>query len=278
MIIDGRQIAEEILGNIWGDIASKHAKLKLSAVLVGSNPEFRKFVEIKGRVAEKIGVSFEMHQFHEDITTEDLRKEVRGISGESDGVLVELPLPSHIDVQVVLNEVPAGKDVDVLSEEAQSRFYEVQPRKNTEVEPRVLPPAVEAMKIVLEKYKIEPKGKKACVFGWGLLVGKPIAHWLEQEGAEVSIVRSATENPENYSREADIIVSGVGKPGLINGSMVKDGVVVFDFGYENKEGKMVGDVDFDSVAPKAALFTPVPGGMGPIVIVAVLKNLILLNS
>lgn len=270
MIIDGRQIGEQILGDAWQEVSSKGLKLKLSAVLVGSNPEFKKFVELKGKVAEKIGVGFEIHQFPENISTEELKNEVTRISIENDGVLVELPLPSHIDTQTVLNEVPLKKDVDVLSEEAQAAFY-----KN---EFKVLPPAVEAAKIIFEKYKIELKDKTAVVFGQGLLVGKPIAHWLESQGAKVSIIRSATENPEKYSKEADIIISGVGKPGLINGSMVKEGAVVFDFGYENKDGKMVGDVDFDLVASKASLITPVPGGMGPIVIAAVLKNLVKLSD
>ncbi len=270
MIIDGRQIAEQVLENVWGRVVSKELKLKLAVVLVGENPEFKKFVELKGKVAEKIGVGFLIRQFPENIKTVDLKEEVRKISSESDGVLIELPLPGHIDTQAVLNEIPLEKDVDVLSEEAQSLFYNNKSK--------ILPPAVEAVKIVLEKYKIELKGKKASIFGQGLLVGKPLSHWLETQEAEVVRIEEFTEDPEQYSKEADIIVSGVGKTDLIKADMVKKGAVVFDFGYENEKGKMVGDVDFESAAPKASLITPVPGGMGPIVVAVVLKNMIALNS
>ena len=121
------------------------------------------------------------------------------------------------------------------------------------------------------------KGKKIAVFGQGILIGKPISHWLEQQGAEVFRIRSKTENPEKLSIKADIIVAGVGNPGLITDEMVREGAVVIDFGYGKKDGKMVGDVDFDSVSAKTSLITPVPGGMGPILITAVLKNLVKLK-
>ena len=142
-----------------------------------------------------------------------------------------------------------------------------------------MPPAVEASKIVFEKYAINLPKKKAAVFGQGALVGKPIAHWLEQQGAEVYRIRSTTEKPEELSRQADIVIAGVGKPGLITGDMVKEGAVVLDFGYGiDAKGKMTGDVNYNSVEPKVSFVTPVPGGMGPILIAAVLKNLISLQK
>ena len=125
---------------------------------------------------------------------------------------------------------------------------------------------------------MELKDKKVAVFGQGALIGKPISHWLEDKGAEVFKIRSTTENPKQLSLKADIIISGVGKPGLIVGNMVKDRAIVIDFGYSRLGSAMKGDVDFESVEPKASLITPVPGGMGPILIAAVLKNLIVLNE
>ncbi len=270
MIIDGRKIAEEVLEELKQEISDKEPKLRLGAVLVGDDSEFRKFVELKGRAAEKVGVDFTIYKFPEEIGTEELKKSMREIVEWSDGVLVELPLPKQIDQQAVLNEVPVEKDVDVLSDEAQKLFYENKSKIN--------PPAVEALKIVLEKNNISPKGKNVAVFGQGVLIGKPISHWLEQQGAEVSRIRSTTENPEKLSIEADIIVAGVGKPGLIMGDMVQEGVMVIDFGYGKKDGKMLGDIDSESVLPKASLITPVPGGVGPVLIVAVLKNLLSLNK
>jgi len=274
MIIDGRKIAEDVLAEVKERVmALRQAQgepLGLGAVLVGDDPEFKKFVDLKGKSAEKAGITFTVYKFPEKIETEELKKRMQEIVGWSDGVLVELPLPKHINQQAILNEVPVVKDVDVLSEEAQKFFYEGKFRVN--------PPAVEALKIILEKHDISVKGKKVAVFGQGILIGKPISHWLEQQGAEVYRIRSKTENPEKLSLQADIVIAGVGKPGLVGGEMIKNGAVVIDYGYGKKDGKMIGDVNFESVAKKASLITPVPGGMGPVLIAAVLKNLIKLNS
>lgn len=309
MIINGKQIADEVLAELKKEVAAlrqaQGKSLRLAAVLVGEDQALKKFVELKGKIAEDIGISFKMHQFPQNIPSDELVKKVKEIADENDGALVELPLPKHIDTQAVLDAVPVEKDVDVLSTEAQARFHEVQPievgpPKKDRPQERILPPAVEATKIVFEKFSIELKGKKVAVFGQGILVGEPISDWLERQGAEVFRINSKTEKPEELSRQADIIVSGVGKPELVNGEMVKparpdarlndtvgqdsgrsggEGVVVIDFGYgRNKEGKMVGDVDYDSVEPKSSLITPVPGGMGPVLIAAVLKNLVKLNS
>ena len=271
MIINGRKIAEEVIESLKEEISSKNLKLQLGAVLVGDDPEFKKFVELKGKAAEKVGVDFTIYKFSEEIKTEELIDNIKEVIEWSDGVLVELPLPKHIDQQVVLNAVPVNKDVDVLSEKAQGLYYENKSKIN--------PPAVESLKIVLEENGIKIKDKTVAIFGYGNLIGKPIAHWMEVGGADVKVIRSKTENPDKISGEADIIVSGVGKPGLITDKMVQDGVVVIDFGYgKGEDGKMQGDVDFNSVLPKASLITPVPGGMGPILITAVLKNLLKLNS
>ena len=271
MIIDGRKISEEVLDGLAEEIRSKKLKLRMAAVLVGDDPEFKKFVELKGKAAERAGISFTMHQFPADIATEELQKEIDGISQSSNGVLIELPLPEHIDSGDVLNKIPVEKDVDVLSGKAEELFYSNQSK--------VLPPAVEATRIVLEKLDIDPKNKKVAIFGQGQLIGKPVSHWLQEQGAEVYKIRSTTENPQQYSKKADIVISGVGKPNLIKGDMIKEGAVVIDFGYgKNSDGKMVGDVDFESASKKSSFITPVPGGMGPILIVAVLKNLVILNE
>ena len=270
MTIDGKQIAKEVLARLKEEISSKILKLHLAEILVGDNSEFIKFVELKKKTAEKIGIEVTIYKFPKEVTTEELKKEINEICKWSDGVLVELPLPKHIDQEAVLNEVLVEKDVDVLSAEAEKLFY-----GNKSI---IFPPAVESLKIVLEKYNIFLKDKKAAVFGQGILVGKPVSYWLEQQGVQVFRINSKTKNPEELSRQADIIVSGVGKTELVTGGMVKEGVVVVDFGYGKKDGKMKGDVEFGSVSKKAGLITPVPGGMGPILIVAVLKNLIKLKT
>lgn len=270
MVIDGQQISKELLGELQKKIGEKGLNLHLAAVLVGDDSEFKKFVELKGKAAEGIGLSFTTYKFPKDIGTDELKNNMQKICQWSDGVLVELPMPKHIDQQAILNEIPTDKDVDVLSDEAQKLFYENSSKIN--------PPAVEALKIVLEINDIALKRKKAAVFGQGVLIGKPISHWLEQQGVQVHRIRSTTKDPEKLSLESDIVIAGVGKPGLITGDMVKEGAIVIDYGYGKKENKMTGDVDFIAVSKKSPLITPVPGGMGPILIAAVLKNLITLND
>lgn len=273
MIINGKQIAEEILNELEQEIKDQSLKLQMAAVLVSNDQALKKFVELKEKAAKQIGVGFKSYFFDESISEDDLIKEIEKISAEpeTNGVFIELPLPQHINAQNILNAITSEKDLDALSRSLQDRFYSG--------DFSILPPAVESVKIVFKKYGIDPRGKKVAIFGYGFLVGKPVTYWLEKQGAEVLVVRSKTENPGELSRQADIVITGVGKPDLVRGDVVKEGVIVIDFGYgKNAGGKMVGDVDFESVSSKASLITSVPGGMGPILIVAVLKNLAKLNS
>lgn len=278
MIVDGKQISQKVLEGLKEEIVQKNLKLCLAAVLVSNNSGIKKFVELKGKAAREIGVDYNIYEFPETISEDRLKEEVRKIVKDenNNGVLVELPLPKDINDQNVLNEISVEKDVDVLSQKAQGLFYASEPRR--EVQMRILPPVVEAVRTVLVSHNFDVRGKKAAVFGYGLLVGKPVAHWLSQNGAQVVIIDEHTENPQRYSLEADIIVSGVGKPELIGVDMVKEGVVAIDFGYENKDGRMAGDFKFDEVVSKAGLITPVPGGIGPVVVAAVLKNLVRLSQ
>ncbi len=288
MNIDGKKIAEEMLLEIGKAVALRRAQgesLRLAAILVGSSSKvqppdplaveplggLRKFLELKKKAAEKIGVDFRIYKFPANITTQKLRKEIVGIAKArvNHGALVELPLPPHINTQYILNAIPPEKDPDVLSEKAQGAFFADRSK--------VLPPAVEAAKIIFEKYGIEPRGKSCAVFGYGLLVGKPISHWLALRGATVSIINEFTLNPNHYTLNADIIISGVGKPNLIKADMIRDGAVVIDFGHNQQPAtNLVGDVDFEGVSKKSSLITPIPGGVGPVVVAAVLKNLITL--
>ncbi len=267
MIIEGKKIAEEALAGL---VQKDAGKLKLTAVLVGEHEGSKKFLELKEKAAFSIGVDYEIRRFSETITTEALIDKLsKIIPGDTNGVLIELPLPVHIDTQKVLDLIPPEKDIDVLSETAQGIFFAGKSK--------VLPPSVGALQLVFSKYGVDPAGKNCAIFGYGLLVGRQISHWLAQQKATVTIINESTSDAKYFSANADIIISGVGKPGLITADMVKEGAVVIDFGYENLNGKITGDVD-EAVSSKAKLLAPVPGGMGPLVIVAVLKNLIILNA
>jgi methylenetetrahydrofolate dehydrogenase (NADP+)/methenyltetrahydrofolate cyclohydrolase len=267
MNIDGKKIRDKVLGELKSEEKSKD--LRLVGVLVGDHPGSKKFMELKEKAAKEIGVDFKLYEFPEDISTNKLRDELNNIAkqGVNHGIIIELPLPEQINTQYILNTIPQEKDVDVLSAKAQGAFFVGKSK--------ILPPAVEATKIVFDEHDVDIKGKDIAIFGYGLLVGKPIANWLAAQGASVFVINEFTKNPEEISKEADIIISGVGKTRVVKEDMVKDGAVVIDFGY-SEGGK--GDVDFDSVSKKASLITPVPGGIGPVVVAAVLKNLVSINQ
>lgn len=272
MIIDGRKIADKILGELKSEVATlRQAQGKppyLAAVLAGDDTGSRRFLELKKKAAEGIGVECRIYEFPEKISNGELRKKLNQIvkATTCGGMIIELPLPAHLNTQAILNVVPEEKDPDVLSQKAQGTFFAGRSK--------TLPPSVEAVKQIFEEYKIEPKGKIAAVFGYGLLVGKPVSYWLTGQGAAVTVINEFTENPAELSQKADIIVSGVGKPDLIKPDMIKDGAVVIDFGFADTEKGIAGDVDFEEVGKKASLITPVPGGTGPIVVAAVLKNFV----
>lgn len=298
MIVDGKKIAQRILEETAKKVNKLHRSLVLAAILVGpstssrqapstnSGQGSRKFLELKKKAGEKIGLATEILEFSDDLMEGVLRSRIKETAGQSryDGVLIELPLPRAYQTQNILDAIPPEKDVDVLSSAAQKKFFSG--------DFSILPPAVAAVEEIFTEYKINPKNKKVAVFGQGILVGKPLAYWLYQKGARVSVVNEFTKNPAQYSKEADILISGTGKAKLITGEMVKNGVIVIDFGYNTFESEvggekparwaggsavaLAGDVDFETVALRASLITPVPGGVGPIVIAAVLRNLTIL--
>ena len=271
IIIDGKAIAQKILSQIKTNLKGRSISLPrrqagIATIWVGENLAVSRFIEMKKKYAESVGIAMEIYHFDSENQGNELTNKIKELSKNEKvkGIIVELPLPEDLNRDKILNSIPKSKDVDVLSASAQEDFYNNMSK--------ILPPAVGALKVLFEEYKINPKGKTAAIFGQGLLVGKPISHWLEQIGAKVFRVDENTNDPEKLYLQADIIVSGVGKPNLIRGDMIKEGAVVVDFGYGSLNEKITGDVDFDSVAPKTHLITPVPGGMGPIVIASFLKN------
>ena len=182
--------------------------------------------------------------------------------------MVQLPLPDSINYQVVLNAILALKDPDILSEKNLGGFYTNRLK--------VLPPVVEVIKFLLGKYQINPEGKNVLIIGRGQLVGKPVGLWFIHQRATVTVANSQTKNLENLIKTADIIVTSAGKPNLITAEMVKEGVVIFDAAVVSEAGKLKGDCDSDSLKDKVALITPVPGGIGPMTVAFLFKNLLAL--
>ncbi len=277
MIIDGRSIAKIVLEDVSQRVQKLAKSPRLAAILVGMPPELReseeqarKFLKLKESIARRVGMDFKLYEFKASIKTRELRKEIVAIAKASanSGLIVQLPLPFAINSQYVLNAIPAVKDPDMLSQQAQGLYFVGRSE--------IVPPAVESIKLIFQTHNVAIQGKHCVVFGYGQLVGKQVSHWLMMQGATVTVVNEFTPDQATLARQADVIISGVGKADLITADMVKNSAVILDFGYNTHDGKIVGDVAFDEVAVKASLITPVPGGVGPLVIATFLKNLVTL--
>ena len=268
MVIDGKQLASEIIEELKKEREAILKKIRLAVVLVGDNPASLSFIKQKEKVAQELNIDFRLYQYPETIKTKELRKKVSEICRVTfnRGVVVQLPLPASINSQVVLNAILTLKDPDILSEKNLGGFY-----VNRLI---VLPPVIEAIKFLLKKYQIPIEGKIVLLIGRGQLVGKPAALWFINQRATVIVANSKTQNLMNFTKSADVIVSSAGVPNLITGEMVKQGVVIFDSAVVSEAGKLKGDSDFDSLQDKAALLTPVPGGLGPLTVAFLFKNLL----
>lgn len=264
IILDGKKLAEEMLERLRKEI-KKISPIRLAVVLVGNNPASLNFIKQKQKTAEKIGVSFKLYGFKENITEKKLIKELIKIVKDkaNDGIVVQLPLPKHTDEQKILNIIPHKKDVDALSQDNQL----------------VESPTASGIMELLKKYGIEVKGKRVIIIGKGKLVGKPLALIMKKAGTKLITCGQKTKNLASKTVKADILVSATGRLNLIKENMVKKGAVVIDAGFtrhKRRDGvyKIRGDVDFERVKEKASYITPVPGGVGPMTIAMLFTNLV----
>ncbi len=266
MIVDGTLLAREIARELKDQCALVGVPPTLRVISVGDDPVTVKYLQRKKEMAESIGVRFSLTALPEKVTEDALIGVVRGMVKDMDttGVLVQLPLPSHIDAANVLSFIPPHKDPDVLSAPSRDLFVTGE---------GLLPPVIGALEEILKRHDVSLDGKRVVVVGEGNLVGKPASTWAAARGARVSVVTEHTKDPGAVLREADIIVSGAGVPGLITSDMITEGVVILDAGTTDVGGSLKGDAD-PSCAEKASLFTPVPGGVGPLTIVMIYKNLL----
>lgn len=258
MIVDGKAIKEEMGKELARRIALLGWSPKLVVLEVKGDFASEKFVALKESFAKQIGVTFDKHSFPLAITTEQFVETVKAVSADPTvhGIVVQLPLPEHIDTNAVLAAIHPTKDVDALGST-----------------PRVMPPVAGAVAEILVRQGVTPKGKRAVVVGYGRLVGKPVAQWLVDQGAHIHVVDKDTPDAAGFTKSADIIVSGAGVPGLLKPDMVTPGVALIDAGTSESAGKLVGDID-PLCAEKASLFTPVPGGVGPVTVAVLFKNLL----
>jgi methylenetetrahydrofolate dehydrogenase (NADP+)/methenyltetrahydrofolate cyclohydrolase len=268
-IIDGKTLAAEILGKLKLGPAPKKF---LGAVLVGDDKGSVSFLKQKEKTAKELGVDFRLYQFPVDIKNDELRDEVGKIAGHKTcgGVIVQLPLPDQLNWYYILNAIPREKDVDVLSAHAIGDFYVGRSK--------VLPPAVGTVEKILSTLNIELSTRSVAVVGLGLLVGRPIANWIMRRAKEAVLLRSVSDL--GLLENADIVVTGIGKAGLVKPEMLKDGAGIIDFGYGTLEGKYSGDFDARNKKEngKLSFYTPTPGGTGPLLVAKLFENFYELNK
>lgn len=264
MIVDGKAIADDILA----DVAQSVADLKVAPLLtiITCTPDLptQKYLALKKRRAVEVGVRVSVVELIEGCSTEDVVKTVGVAAQQADGVIVQLPLPEYVDTDKVLAALPTTCDVDAVHYDGESK---------------VLPPVVGAVAEIAARHQIDFKNKNVAIVGAGRLVGAPAALWAFGQGAQITILTHSTTQEESTAAltAADIIISGAGVPGLITADKVKSGVAVFDAGTSEDGGALVGDAD-RTVADVSSVFTPVPGGIGPITVAYLLKNLVTLTS
>ncbi|MEM9336942.1 MAG: bifunctional 5,10-methylenetetrahydrofolate dehydrogenase/5,10-methenyltetrahydrofolate cyclohydrolase [Patescibacteria group bacterium] len=261
MIVDGAHIAKQLLQQLKEQLAGS-SPLRLKTFACEPNFETKKFIAIKQRAAAEVGIGLELVAFGVEQGQFDMLHAVQEAVMSSHGVMVQLPFPARISVDTILSAIPPSHDVDALMYDG--------------TDEAVLPPVVGAIKEIARVHSIDFKDKQVTVVGNGRLVGSPSAVWARQQGAAVSMVTKHHPNPAAI-KEADIVILGAGTPALIKPKDLKEGVVVFDAGTSESAGSLAGDAD-PAVADVASLFTPVPGGIGPVAVVVLLRNLVQLAS
>jgi methylenetetrahydrofolate dehydrogenase (NADP+)/methenyltetrahydrofolate cyclohydrolase len=270
LIMDGNAAAKAVQEKIAQDVEKLKATGKrpgLAVVLVGEDPASKVYVGRKKKACEAMGFYSEEYKLPADIKEADLLDLVETLNRKPEihGILVQLPLPTGLNPQKVIESINPEKDVDGMHPTSLGKLVAGLPGL------RSCTPA--GVMVMLEHYGISVAGKEAVVIGRSIMVGKPMAQLLIEANATVTICHSKTKNIGEVIRRADIVVAAIGKPKFVKADMVKEGAVVVDVGINRTvEGKLVGDVDYETIAPKASAISPVPGGVGPLTIALLMKN------
>jgi len=270
-LIDGKSLAQKVQENVAKEVEElkqvKNIVPGLAVLLIGDDPASHAYVKMKAKACEKVGFYSITHNMPETISQDEIIAtiEMMNANPRIDGILVQLPLPKHIDTDKILEVIDPKKDVDGFHACNVGRLV-------TGLESFVACTPLGVMKM-FEAYDIDLEGKDVCVVGASNIVGKPMASLLLNANATVTVTHIYTKDLAAHTRRADIVIVGVGVPGLIKAEMVKEGAIVIDIGINRLEnGSLVGDVDFEQVAPKCSHITPVPGGVGPMTIAMLLAN------
>ncbi|HEY0979516.1 MAG TPA: bifunctional 5,10-methylenetetrahydrofolate dehydrogenase/5,10-methenyltetrahydrofolate cyclohydrolase [Candidatus Paceibacterota bacterium] len=258
MIIDGRAIATDILKGVRESMTRTPV---VRAIVIAPSPATKSYLSIKSARAQEAGMQLEVVELPETATDDEVR--AHAAAPGCDAVIVQLPLPDRYETEAILDAIPLSRDADVLSRDAYERFAQNMPGA-------LLPPVVGAIAEILARTDIAPQGLRTVVVGQGRLVGEPAAAWLRNQGADVATV-TLESGDLSLLRDADLVVTGAGAPGLIRREHLKEGMVLIDAGTSESGGAIVGDAD-PACSAIARVFTPVPGGVGPIAVACLFRN------
>ena len=270
ILIDGKSLAADVRASMKNRVealAARGVRPGLAAILAGNDPASRVYVRNKARACEETGLRSETHEFPDDVAESTLRERVAQLNADPrvHGILVQLPLPRHLDSSRVLASISPAKDVDGFHAENLGALLQGRPG--------FVPGTPAGVMRLLEHAGVALAGKNATIVGRSTIVGKPLALLLLQKDATVTICHSRTENLAHVTRQADVLIAAAGRAKLITGGMVKAGACVIDVGINRlPDGKLAGDVDFASVSAVAGSITPVPGGVGPMTIAMLIVN------
>lgn len=267
IILDGKMLRDKIFESLKAKLDKMQQKPTLAVILVGENPASQIYVRNKKKTAEKLGINSLSIEYPSDISEEELLNKIKELNSDEKvtAILVQLPLPAHINKNRIIDAILPQKDVDGLTPYNLGKLFSGE-------EPYVYPCTPKGILLLLDEYNIKLEGKNIVVVGRSNLVGKPVAQMLLKRNATVTMCHSHTKNLSEITKTADIIVSAVGKK-VIGEKMLKSNCVVIDVGiFRDENGKISGDVDFENVSKTAAYISPVPGGVGPMTIASLMLN------
>ena len=272
VLIDGKNLAKTIRSNLKNDVEElikEGINPKFAVILVGDDPASKIYVRNKNRACEEIGIEYEEHLLKEDTTMEELLGLIDKLNEDEtiNGILLQSPLPKHLDINEAFKRISYKKDVD--------GFNPVNVGKLALGQDCFVSCTPYGVIKMLDAYNIPVEGKKAVIIGRSNIVGKPLIQCLLSKNATVTVCHSKTKDIEKITKEADIVVTAMGRPKFLKADMVKEGATIIDVGINRMDnGKLCGDVDFENVSEKAGYITPVPGGVGPMTIAMLMENIV----
>ncbi len=270
--MNGKVLRDKKLTELKEKVGALNCQLGLAVIQVGNDEASNVYVKQKEKLATELGYKFIHKVFEEDVDQAKLIRYIKKLNKDDsiDGILVQMPLPKHLDSSLIQNTIDSYKDVDGLTFINAGRLVQGMPS--------LVPCTPKGIMDLLDEYKIKLEGSQVVVIGRSVLVGKPMANLLTNRNASVTICHSKTKDISLYTKNADVIIVAVGKQGFLKEDMVKDGAVVIDVGISRIHGKLKGDVDYDNVSKVAGYITPVPGGVGPMTVYELMANVLVAHN